>query len=60
VGWFSRTKRTKRTGQASPKPTLAERRAAARTAKAEIALEETENKIHQLADQVRDDLKNSA
>jgi hypothetical protein len=60
VGWFSRTKRTKRTGQASRKPTLAERRAAARTAKAETALEETENKIHRLADQVRDDLKNSA
>ena len=60
MGWFSRTKRTKRSGQASRKPTLAERRAAARTAKAETALEETENKIHRLADQVRDDLKNSA
>jgi hypothetical protein len=57
VGWF---RRTKRTGQASRRPTLAERRAAARTARAETALEETENKIHQLADQVRDDLKNSA
>jgi hypothetical protein len=57
VGWF---RRTKRTGQTSRKPTLGERRAAARTAKAEAALDETENKIHELADQVRDDLKGSA
>ncbi|HEY5399418.1 MAG TPA: hypothetical protein VIL16_28950 [Trebonia sp.] len=57
MGWF---RRTKRTGQTSRKPTLGERRAAARTAKAEAALDETENKIHELADQVRDDLKGSA
>lgn len=57
MGWF---RRAKRTGQTNRKPTLGERRAAARTAKAEAALDETENKIHQLADQVRDDLKGSA
>jgi hypothetical protein len=57
VGWFRRTKRGDR---ASRKPTLRETRAAARTAKAETALEETEQKIHELADQVREDLKGSA
>ncbi len=56
VGWFGRSKRTK---QASRKPTLGERRAAERTAKADAALAETEQKIHQLADQARDDLKGS-
>jgi hypothetical protein len=66
VGLFGRSKRTGQTGQtwrmrrAARKPTLAESRAAERTAKAETALQETEQKIHQLADQVRDDLKGSA
>jgi hypothetical protein len=57
VGWFRRTKRSDR---ANRKPTLRETRAAARTAKAETALEQTEQKIHELADQVREDLKGSA
>jgi hypothetical protein len=57
VGWFGLTKRIKGTKRASGKPTLGESRAAERTAKAENALQETEQKIHQLADQVRDDLK---
>ena len=57
MGWF---RRTKQSGRATRKPTLRETRAAARTAKAETALQETEHKIHQLADQVRDDLKGSA
>jgi hypothetical protein len=57
VGWF---RRSKRNGQAHRKPTLRETRAAARTAKAETALEQTEQKIHQLADQVRDDLRSSS
>ena len=57
MGWFRRAKRGDR---ASRKPTLRESRAAARTAKAETALEETGQKIHELADQVREDLKGSA
>jgi hypothetical protein len=57
VGWFGLSKRTKGTKRVSRKPTLRESRAAERTAKAETALQETEQKIHQLADQVRDDLK---
>jgi hypothetical protein len=57
VAWF---RRTKRSGGATRKPTLREARAAARTAKAETALEQTELKIHELADQVREDLKGSA
>jgi hypothetical protein len=57
VGWF---RRTKRSAGATRKPTLRETRAAARTAKAETALEQTEQKIHELADQVREDLKGSA
>jgi hypothetical protein len=56
VGLFGRSKRTGQTGQ-----TWRMRRAARKpTAKAETALQETEQKIHQLADQVRDDLKGSA
>ena len=43
-----------------PKPTWRERRAAERTDKAEANLEQTEQKIHELADQVREDLKGSA
>jgi hypothetical protein len=57
VGWFRRSKRNDR---AHRKPTLRETRAAARTAKAEAALEQTEQKIHRLADQVRDDLRSSS
>ena len=57
MAWF---RRTKRTGGATRKPTLRETRASARTAKAETALEQTEQKIHELADQVREDLKGSA
>jgi hypothetical protein len=57
VAWFRRTKRSDR---ATRKPTLREARAAQRTARAETALEETEHKIHELADQVRDELKGSA
>jgi len=57
VAWFRRTKRSDR---ATRKPTLRETRAAQRTARAENALDETEHKIHQLADQVREDLKGSA
>ncbi|MEO5875762.1 MAG: hypothetical protein ABIS86_21030 [Streptosporangiaceae bacterium] len=51
---FKRTKRTEH------KPNLRERRAAARTAKAEQKLLETEQKIHELADQARDELKGRA
>ena len=43
----------------SHKPTWRERRAAERTAKAEIQLEQTEQKIHEIADQVRSDLRQS-
>jgi hypothetical protein len=57
VAWF---KRTKRSARATRKPTLRETRAAQRTARAEHALDETEHKIHELADQVREDLKGSA
>jgi hypothetical protein len=57
VGLFSRLRRTR---QPSRKPTAGESRAAERTVKAETALQETEQKIHQLADQVRGDLKGSA
>lgn len=57
MGWF---RRAKRNGRATRKPTRRETRAAQRTAQAEAALQETEHKIHRLADQVRDDLKGSA
>jgi hypothetical protein len=43
----------------SHKPTWRERRAAERTAQAEVQLEQTEQKIHEIADQVRSDLKQS-
>jgi hypothetical protein len=39
------------------KPSLAERRAAARTARAEARLARTEQQIHELADGVRRDLR---
>ena len=54
VSWLRRAKRT------SVKPTWRERQAAERTAKAEDSLRQTEQKIHQLADQVRDDLNSSS
>ena len=57
MGLFRRVKRTERTGW---KPTWRERRAAERTARAEASLVETEQKIHQIADEVRGDLKGSA
>jgi hypothetical protein len=44
---------------ADHKPTWRERRAAERTAKAEAQLEQTEQKIHEIADQVRGDLRQS-
>jgi len=66
VGWFGRSTRAGQAAQGtqarqvSHKPTRGERRAAARTAKAEAALQETEQRIHQLADQTRDELRGSA
>ena len=57
MGLFKRSKHTART---SRKPTLRERRAAERTARAEASLVETEQKIHQIADEARSDLKGSA
>jgi hypothetical protein len=53
-------RRSKHTAGASRKPTLRERRAAERTARAEASLVETEQKIHQIADEARSDLKGSA
>jgi hypothetical protein len=44
---------------ANHKPTWRERRAAERTDKAEARLEQTEQKIHEIADQVRTDLRHS-
>jgi hypothetical protein len=57
MGLFRRPKTTARTNR---KPTLRERRAAERTARAEASLVETEQKIHQIADDVRSDIKGSA
>jgi hypothetical protein len=57
MGLFRRSKRTART---TPKPTMRERLAAERTAKAEATLIQTEQRIHQIADEVRTDLKGSA
>jgi hypothetical protein len=53
-------RRSKQTGRIHAKPTVRERRAAERTAKAEATLVATEQKIHQIADEVRSDLKGSA
>jgi hypothetical protein len=55
MGLFRRSRQTART---SRKPTWRERRAAERTARAEANLVETEQKIHQIADEVREELKN--
>lgn len=57
MGLFRRSKHTTRT---SRKPTWRERRAAERTARAEASLVETEQKIHQIADEVRGEIKDSA
>jgi len=62
MGLLRRSKRTtgvKRTAGVNHKPTWRERRAAERTARAEASLEATEQKIHEIADQVRSDLKKS-
>ncbi|HEX2820049.1 MAG TPA: hypothetical protein VHO07_07785 [Streptosporangiaceae bacterium] len=53
-------RRSKSAAHANRKPTLRERRAAERTARAEATLVETEQKIHQIADDVRSDIKGSA
>jgi hypothetical protein len=57
VSWFRRTRQTQRT---HAKPTRRERRAAERTARAEASLRETEQKIHQIAAEVRSDLRGSS
>ncbi len=57
MGMFRKSRQTART---SRKPTWRERRAAERTARAEASLVATEQKIHQIADEVRSDLKGSA
>lgn len=56
MGLFKRSRRAQPTNR---QPTWRERRAAERTAKAEVMLLETEQKIHQLADEIRSDLKQS-
>ena len=57
MSWYRRTGRAERT---HAKPTRRERRAAERTARAEASLRETEQKIHQIAAEVRSDLKGSS
>ena len=57
MGMFRRSKPTERTTR---KPSPGERRAAERTARAEATLVETEQKIHQIADEIRSDIKGSA
>lgn len=53
-------RRTQRPVRADWKPSRGERRAAERTAQAEATLTQTEQQIHDLADEVRRDLKGSA
>jgi hypothetical protein len=53
-------RKTQRPAHASRKPSRGERRAAERTARAEATLAQTEQQIHELADEVRRDLKGSA
>ena len=64
MGLFRRTPRPEQAGRTPTarhhKPTRGERRAAERTARAEAALVQTEQRIHQIADEVRSDLKGSA
>jgi len=57
MGLFRRPKQTVRTGR---KPTWRERKAAERTARAEASLVATEQKIHEIADEVRSDIKGPA
>ena len=57
MGLFRRKPQPER---AHRKPTRRERQAAERTARAEASLVATEQKIHQIADEVRDDLKHSS
>jgi hypothetical protein len=57
MGLFRRTQRPLR---ASRLPTWRERRAAERTARAEAALLATEQKIHQLAAEIRNENRNPA
>jgi hypothetical protein len=54
MGLFRRTPRAER---AHRKPSRAERRAAERTERAEATLTQTEQQIHDLADEVRRDLR---
>jgi hypothetical protein len=54
VGWF---KRSRRAEPPSHEPAWRERLAAARTAKAEANLLQTERRIHEIADEMRSDLK---
>jgi hypothetical protein len=55
MGLFGR--KSTKPARAGRKPTRGERRAAERTAQAEANLERTEEQIHQLADEVRRDLR---
>jgi hypothetical protein len=57
MGLFRRSKSALRT---HAKPTMRERKAAERTARAEATLVETEQKIHQIADEVRSDIRGSS
>jgi hypothetical protein len=57
MGLFRKRSGPERAGR---KPTWQERRAAERTARAEAALVQTEQRIHQIADEVRGDLRGSA
>jgi hypothetical protein len=57
VSWF---RRSRRTPGAHVTPTGRARQAAERTARAEASLRETEQKIHQIAADVRSDLKGSS
>jgi hypothetical protein len=57
VSWF---RRSRQRAQSHAKPTWRERRAAERTERAEASLRETEQKIHQIAAEVRSDLKRSS
>jgi hypothetical protein len=56
MGLFRKTPRSAHVGR---KPSRAERRAAERTARAKAMLARTEQQIHELADEVRRDLKGS-
>ena len=53
-------RRTARHARHAGKPTWAERRAAERTARAEARLQQTEQRIHELADEVRSRLDGPA